>query len=145
MFSCRLRLLVHPRSVNLRALIFLWPGGLPAATGHVVCSWQDRSGCSIPTTRSRNLGATRVRAEPVIQRPAGLNLSQPYLPVPVKAVALTVVLRSFLSLAICSTRGVAVRRAKTQVNHSYPWPSVPNDVSTRLHFLLWVLLVMVHW
>jgi hypothetical protein len=42
MFSCRLRLLVHPRSVNLLVLIFLWSGGLSAAAGHVVCSWQDR-------------------------------------------------------------------------------------------------------
>ncbi len=50
MFSCRLRLLVHPRSVNLRVLIFLWSGGLSAAAGHVVCSWQDRSGCGIDTT-----------------------------------------------------------------------------------------------
>ena len=49
MFSCRLRLLVHPRSVNLRPLIFLWSGGLSAAAGHVVCSWQDRSGFGIDT------------------------------------------------------------------------------------------------
>ena len=39
--------------------------------------------------------------------------------------------------------GLMVMRRRTQVNHSQPWPSAPNDVPTRRHVLLWVLLVMI--
>jgi hypothetical protein len=41
--------------------------------------------------------------------------------------------------------GLMVIRRRTQVNHSQPWPSVPNDDSIRPDVLLWVLLVMICW